>query len=229
MMRQRTRARRNTLDRAAVAAAALDLMDTKGVSALTIRSLAARLGVAPMALYNYASTKEDILDAARDHALTLLANLDAGADSWPWWERIRQLNVALQHALREHPSLVTLLIARPLAGQAPIGAAEAQLHALLEAGLTPDEAARVHLTLLHYAIGAAAWTAPRGLEQPPAGRAALARLPADRYPILSALAEPLAAATYDADQYEHGLDLLLSALRARVDGGNSSSRSPSHS
>lgn len=220
MTRQRTRARRNTLDRAAIAAAALDLMDTEGVPALTIRALAAKLGVAPMALYNYASTKEEILDAARDHALTLLSTMEAGVDGLPWWERIRQINVALQRALCEHPSLVTLLVARPLAGQAPIGAAEAQLQVLLDAGLTADEAARVHLTLLHYAIGAAAWTAPRGSEHPAAGRAALARLPADRYPILSALAEPLAAATYDADQYEHGLDLLLSALRARIDGGN---------
>jgi TetR/AcrR family transcriptional regulator, tetracycline repressor protein len=221
MSRQRTRVRRNTLDRAAIAVAALDLMDTKGVAALTIRSLAAKLGVAPMALYNYVSTKEDILDAARDQALTsLLSTMDAGADNWPWWERIRQINVALQRALRKHPSLVTLLVARPLAGRVPIGAAEAQLHILLDAGFTPHEAARIHLTLLHYAIGTAAWTVPRGPEQPAAGRAALARLPADRYPILSALAEPLATATYDADQYEHGLDLLLSALRARVDGRN---------
>jgi hypothetical protein len=41
----------------------------------------------------------------------------------------------------------------------------------------------------------------------------LERLPADRYPTLAALAAPLADASYDANQYAYGLDLLLAALR----------------
>ncbi len=211
--RRRTRAPRHTLDRAAIAAAALELMDEDGVRALTIRSLAARLGVAPMALYNHVSTKEDILDAAREHGLARLPTADSGVDGGPWWERIRHINLTLHRALREHPSLVTLLVARPLAGQAPIGAAEAQLRVLVEAGFTPEHAARAHLTLLHYAIGAAAWSSPR-VESPDEGRAVLAQLPADRYPTLAALTGPLAEASYDDKQYAYGLDLLLAALRA---------------
>ena len=209
---RRGRAPRHTLDRATVAAAALDLMDTAGAAALTIRALANRLGVAPMALYNHAATKEDILDAARDHGLARLPAADPG--DGPWWDRIRAINLAFHRALRAHPSLVGLLVARPLAGQAPMGAAEAQLRVLRDAGFDPDSAARAHLALLHYAIGAAAWTAPR-VESADASRAALQRLPADRYPTLSALAAPLARASHDADQYGYGLDLLIDALRAR--------------
>src|SRR6266545_3129696 len=136
MTDRRSRVPRHTLDRDGIAAAALELMDRDGVAALTIRALAARLGVAPMSLYNHATTKDEIL----------------------------------HRALREHPSLVALLVARPLAGQAPMGAAEAQLRVLVEAGFPPEAAARAHLALLHYAIGAAAWTAPRGARWPPAGR-----------------------------------------------------------
>jgi TetR/AcrR family tetracycline transcriptional repressor len=213
MTQRKPRAPRHTLDRAAIAAAALELMDADGVRALTIRSLAGRLGVAPMALYNHVRTKEEILDAARELGLARLPTADPGADGRAWWERIREINLAFHRALREHPSLVTLLVARPLAGQAPIGAAEAQVRVLVEAGFTPDGAARAHLTLLHYAIGAAAWTSPR-VEDPDVGRAVLARLPADRYPTLTALAGPLAAASYDGAQYAYGLDLILASLRA---------------
>ena len=113
----RTRAPRNTLDRATVAAAALDLMDAEGAGALTIRALAKRLGVAPMALYNHAATKEDILAAARDHGLARLPAADPGQGHWR--DRVRAINLAFHRALREHPSLVGLLVARPLAGQAP--------------------------------------------------------------------------------------------------------------
>jgi AcrR family transcriptional regulator len=229
MTQRRARAPRHTLDRNAIAAAALELMDTDGVGALTIRSLAARLGVAPMALYNHVRTKEEILDAACEYGLARLPDADAdpgapadpgtgpGAPTGPgggdWWDRIREINLAFHRALRDHPSLLTLLVARPLAGQAPTGAAEAQLRVLVEAGFTPEDASRTHLTLLHYAIGSAAWTSPR-VEPLAVGRAALERLPADRYPTLAALAGPLAAASYDDEQYGYGLDLLLGSLRA---------------
>jgi TetR/AcrR family transcriptional regulator, tetracycline repressor protein len=221
----RKRAPRHTLDRTTVAAAALDLMDSGGLGALTMRGLARRLGVAPMALYNHAATKDDLLDAARDHALARLTDADPGPDGGPWWARLRAINLAFHGALRTHPSLAALLVARPLGGQAPTAAAEAQVRVLVDAGFSPDAAARAHLTLLHYALGAAAWRAPR-VAEPAQGRAALARLPADRYPALAALAGPLAAAAYDDAQYVHGLDLLLSALRAQLAGMAGSADAP---
>ncbi|HEU4424896.1 MAG TPA: TetR/AcrR family transcriptional regulator C-terminal domain-containing protein [Pilimelia sp.] len=215
MSTQKRRAPRHTLDRDTIAAAALDLMDSEGLGALTIRALATRLGVAPMALYNHAATKDEILDAARERALAPLAAVDAGPsgpDGDPWWQRLRRINIAFHSALRDHPSLVPLLVSRPLAGPTPIGAAEAQVQVLLEAGFAPAQAASAHLALLHYAIGHAAWTTPR-VESPAESQAALVRLPVDRYPMLHRLAEPLAAATHDPDQYARGLDLLLDALR----------------
>ncbi|GAA1805662.1 TetR family transcriptional regulator [Planosporangium flavigriseum] len=211
MIQRKARAPRHTLDRATIAAAALELMDTDGIRSLTIRSLAARLSVAPMALYNHVRTKEEILDAAREHGLARLS-VSAGTEG-PWWDRIREINLAFHHALREHPSLVGLLVARPLGGNAPIDAAEAQLRVLVEAGFAPDDAARAHLTLLHYAIGSAAWTSPR-VEPQAVGRELLERLPAERYPTFAALAAPLAEASYDPKQYAYGLDLLLAGLRA---------------
>jgi TetR/AcrR family transcriptional regulator, tetracycline repressor protein len=210
---RRTRAPRHTLDRDTIAAAALELMDAGGAGALTIRSVAAHLGVAPMALYNHVRTKDDMLGAALELGLAKLPAADPGADGRAWWERIREINLTFHRALRAHPSLVALLIARPLGGQAPIGAAEAQLRVLVEAGFAPADAARAHLTLLHYAIGSTAWTSPR-VESAAVGLAALERVPADRYPTLATLAGPLAKASYGDEQYAYGLDLILGGLRA---------------
>jgi AcrR family transcriptional regulator len=219
VIQRKIRAPRHTLDRGMIAAAALTLMDAEGVPALTIRSLAARLGVAPMALYNHVDTKEEILDAAREHGLARLPTPDvASASDRPWWDRIREINLAFHQALREHPSLVAMLVARPLGGPAPIGAAEAQLRVLVDAGFAPEAAARAHLTLLHYGIGSAAWTSPR-VEPPAVGRAVLEQLPAERYPTLATLAAPLAEASYDEDQYAYGLEMILAGLRATHQGG----------
>jgi TetR/AcrR family tetracycline transcriptional repressor len=173
-----------------------------------------------MAIYNHVHTKEEILDAAREYGLAKLPGADSPGAGGSWWDRLREINLTFHRALREHPSLVTLLVARPLAGQAPIGAAEAQLRVLVEAGFSPDDAARAHLTLLHYAIGSAAWTSPR-VEPAAVGRAVLERLPPDRYPTLTALAAPLARASYDEQQYTYGLEMILSALRASDPGGES--------
>src|SRR5919199_6557466 len=112
MNASRNRAPRHTLDRSTVAAAALELMDAGGLGALTMRGLAQRLGVAPMALYNHAATKDDLLDAARDHALARLTDADPGPGGGPWWERLRAINAAFHDALRAHPSLAALLVAR---------------------------------------------------------------------------------------------------------------------
>ncbi|PRC41315.1 TetR family transcriptional regulator, partial [Mycobacterium sp. ITM-2017-0098] len=49
---------RTTVD--AVVAAAIDIADTDGLGALTIRSVAARLGIAPMATYTYVPGKAEL-------------------------------------------------------------------------------------------------------------------------------------------------------------------------
>jgi len=207
-MPRKPRVPRHTLSRETIAAAALDHMDAEGVPALTVRALASRLGVAPMALYNHVATKEDILDAARDHGLVQLPAADPGPGV-PWWTRLREINLAFHRALRRHPSLVTLLAARPLAGGVGMAVAEAQLQVLREAGFPPAVAAQAHLMLLQYAIGSAVWSAPRGDREHL--HRALAGLPADRYPTMTTLAAELAEGSTESNTF--GLDLLLTALR----------------
>src|SRR5687768_18520109 len=58
--------KRVPLSRERVLGSAIDIADTAGIGALTIRSLAQRLGVKPMSIYYYVPNKSAILDGIVD-------------------------------------------------------------------------------------------------------------------------------------------------------------------
>ena len=57
---------RPTLTRASVGEAALDFLGRHGPENLTMRSLAAELGVSPRALYNYVADRRDLITVAAE-------------------------------------------------------------------------------------------------------------------------------------------------------------------
>src|SRR5215207_8392203 len=63
---ERSAERRAPLTRDRVLETAVDLADTAGIDALTIRRLAERLGVEPMSIYYHVPNKEAILDGIVD-------------------------------------------------------------------------------------------------------------------------------------------------------------------
>ena len=63
-----TRGPKGRHDRAAVAAAAIRLADAGGLDAVTMRAVAAELGIAPMSLYNYVPTKDHLIQLMTDQA-----------------------------------------------------------------------------------------------------------------------------------------------------------------
>ncbi len=65
---QGTRGPKGKYDRAAVAAAAIRLADAGGLEAVTMRAVAAELGIAPMSLYNYVPTKDHLIQLMVDMA-----------------------------------------------------------------------------------------------------------------------------------------------------------------
>ena len=58
--------RRGSLTRQRVLDGAMAVADAGGLDALTIRSLAQHLHVAPMAIYHYVANKEEMLDGVVD-------------------------------------------------------------------------------------------------------------------------------------------------------------------
>ncbi len=70
---QERRDRQKAEQRAALVAAAHDLVQEEGYEGLTIRRLAKRVGYAPMSVYSYFADKQDILLALAEDAFATLA------------------------------------------------------------------------------------------------------------------------------------------------------------
>lgn len=214
---RRTRAPRHTLSRDAIVERATQVMDESGPDALTMRSLATELGVGAMALYTYFRSKDELLDAVRDHVMGLLGPAPV---SGTWEERLRSYNLALYRLLVDHPVLTHLFATRPLAGHEAADATNAQLQMLRDAGFGRDAAAHAHMTLLLHVLGAASWDLQLNAKRQDAEsrrrmQRGLESMSADRYPTLVDLAPELVQQAWGERQFAYGLDVILRGLRAQ--------------
>jgi AcrR family transcriptional regulator len=128
------------LTRDAVLAEALTLGDAGGLDAVTIRGLADRLGVTPMALYRHVGDKERLLDGLADALYAQLRIPDPADD---WWEGLASLARSTRAVLLEHPWAVPLF-SRPLAGPHAHALDSALAAALRAAGFSSREVTELH-------------------------------------------------------------------------------------
>src|SRR6266511_2777528 len=124
--------RRPQLTRQRVVAEALAVIAQDGAQALTMRILAARLGVVPGALYHHVRNKEQLQDLVLDG---VLAEVDFHVDhAQPWTQQIKVLAHRLRTVLEQHPGVAGLLKTRDPLGPHSLALAEALLTPLHAAG-----------------------------------------------------------------------------------------------
>ena len=119
------------LSRDRVLEAAVAVADAGGVGALTIRSLADKLGVKPMSVYHYVANKDEILDAIVDIVFAEIELPRAGGD---WRAEMRRRANSARSVLRRHPWAIALLQARTSPGPATLRHHDAFLGTLRAAG-----------------------------------------------------------------------------------------------
>src|SRR3954462_7477112 len=112
--RSRPGPRRGLTERA-ILDAALRLVDDGGAEALSVRSVAAELGVAPNALYTYFGTKADLVAALGDDLLGRL-DLEAAVEDSDWRSAVTRLAADLRATLLTHPGVVPLLLRSGFSG-----------------------------------------------------------------------------------------------------------------
>jgi AcrR family transcriptional regulator len=137
--------------------AALAVADEGGLPAVSMRTVAKRVGVSTMALYPHISSKETLLDGMVDLLLAeLLPSLDELPPDADWWTRV----VALAHGVRElaarHPSAFSLLLARPSVTPDAVRVTDALYQALLDAGVPDAEVDRAERMISTFWLGFAA-------------------------------------------------------------------------
>ena len=125
--------------------AAIELADSEGLGAVTMRRVAQKLGVAPMSVYTYVPGKAELLDLMVDRVYARMSRRPIRSRSWR--SRVKAIaddNMAL---FREHPWLAEVANTRPTLGPGVMAKYEYELAAFDGLGLDDVEmdAALTHL------------------------------------------------------------------------------------
>src|SRR5215469_6575171 len=143
--------------RSQVAERALALLDAHDPDGLTMRRLAADLGMSTMALYRYFPHREALIDAAVEVAAPEVTLPESGPA--PWKEQLAELARQLYKAGVRHPAIARERFSRPLQSPWPMKITDRAIALLLEAELAKREAVAAFKSLLIHTFGAAAITA----------------------------------------------------------------------
>jgi len=212
--RHRGAGQRAGLTRELVLAAARRIADAEGVDRLTMRRLAAELGVLPNALYSYVPDKEALLDALIDD---LLGGIDPGEAVEDWRDGLVRVMDSSRRLLLAHPQLVPVFLARPGLGPNAARLGEITFGLLRRGGLEGEGAVEAFRVLLIYSLGFAAfqaWRLPEDADRSARAEAAFVGLPEDGFPEMRRLASHLAGPATD-DQFHTGLRWLLDGIAAQ--------------
>ncbi len=207
------------LTRQAVVEQALELADTEGLEAVTIRRLAQELGVTPMALYWHFKNKEQLLHGVADHVLAeLTPEFETGA---PWNARLRAMVEALVRIMRRHSSTPELFsVITELEVTSFTRATDTALGLLTTAGFPLDEAYWISSYLLHGTIWLVRANPGRPRDVAPGDfaewrrqkRLALEAVSPDLFPRIVEFAKTLEPGPDIERYYTFGIDLLMSAV-----------------
>lgn len=208
--------RQTQLSRERVLQAALEAADEGGLTGLTIRSVAKRLGASPMAVYHYVATKDEILDGLVD---LVFAEIDLPAPEGPWRAQIARRMGSTREALRRHPWAIALMESRTAPGPASLSAHEATLATLRRGGFSVAAAAHAYALIDSYVYGFAVQETSLPIGRPEdAGELAAGMLAGfeGSYPYLAEIAkEHVMQPGYDfGEEFEIGRELVLDALAA---------------
>src|SRR6187455_2227551 len=115
-----------------------------------MRSVAARLGVGTMSLYNHVRNKADLERLLLDAATAPAA---AAAARGTWEARAKAVLRSIRAALERHPGVVPLLLKRPTTSEAALQPIEALLAALREGGFAGTALLRAYHVLFGFLTG----------------------------------------------------------------------------
>jgi TetR/AcrR family transcriptional regulator, tetracycline repressor protein len=188
----------------------LRLLDEVGLDGLSVRRLAAELGVQSPALYWHVKTKQELLEGMAS-ALIMAAGMGPPADgeSWPDWLRRRAR--AYRKSLLSHRDGARLITSARRAPAALAGFEE-ELAAMVKFGFTPALALHTIMTVADYTNGFVLQEQATPSQPSPQELELLARLPT--------LSEAFKSGGYREPDaaFEHGLAVLIRGTQAVLVG-----------
>ncbi|MEU5048931.1 TetR/AcrR family transcriptional regulator C-terminal domain-containing protein [Streptomyces sp. NPDC021096] len=219
------------LTRERIVRAAVDIADAEGLAALSMRGVAARLGVAAMSPYRHVNSKDDLIFLMAD---AVLAEATYPADTPADWRGRLELGARSLWALhRAHPWLAHIgPLTRPQALPHLIAYSDWMLGALDGHGLSPTTMLNLNVLLYSYVQGTAVHlereaqaASATGLSEDQwmdSQSAAFDALVASgRYPTFAKVTGAFADGGYELhldEVFELGLTSMLDGLAALIEG-----------
>ncbi|MFD3606618.1 TetR/AcrR family transcriptional regulator C-terminal domain-containing protein [Streptomyces atroolivaceus] len=216
------------LSRERIIRAAIELVDTEGLAALSMRRVATEFGTSTMALYRHVPSKGELV---RLMAEAVFGSGPAGPRPTGWRPLLEREARWLWKQYEQHPWLARAMahLTRPMVSPNAMLYTERVLSALTGLGLTPEQMLHIHLTVLGYAQGLAMAVELESQARQDSGMAAdewmtsmEPRMDAlqtpTAYPVLSTLFGPDSFDLELGTLFEFGLGRVLDGVEVLVEG-----------
>ncbi|MDZ5633130.1 TetR/AcrR family transcriptional regulator C-terminal domain-containing protein [Janthinobacterium sp. GMG1] len=206
------------IQREAVVARALELLDEVGIEGLTMRRLADAMGIKAASLYWHFANKQALLDGMADVLIEDVArNVDEGAD---WDARLRQVAAQMRAALSARRDGVRVFGGTYVISENVFRVAEALIGPMRAAGASEKLASWSAFTLLYYVLGfvmeaQGAGPGSAAMNALSSRRADFTAMAADNYPHVLASMDAIFNADID-DRFDAGLDLIMIGLQEKI-------------
>jgi AcrR family transcriptional regulator len=198
--------------------AAVDLADTAGIEALTMRRLGQELGVEAMSLYKHVANKDDVLDGITD---LVLGAIEVPPSGTPWREAMRHRAVSAHQVLLAHPWAALQITSRFSIGPGMTRYLDATLGRLREGGFSVEGALDAWHALDSHIYGFTLQELGLPFEVEEASQvsaAVLGTLSAEDFPhVVEVITHVMQHGR--VEDFEFGLDLVLDGLERTLAGG----------
>jgi AcrR family transcriptional regulator len=212
----RDRPAKPPLSEDAIVDAALEILESEGLDAVTMRRVAAALDTGPASLYVYVSGREGLLQAMLER---IFASVELeNPDPAQWRTQLHALVLRMRQALIAHPGIAASAIAEPPRTEASLQLLENLLALLLAGGLDPQDAAWATDILAMVVSYAAIEANVRGTDHQEQARKlheTFSGLPPDRFPLITAHAARLVAGDSD-ERFRVTVDIVIDGMLTRT-------------
>ncbi|MGI9824743.1 TetR/AcrR family transcriptional regulator [Agromyces sp. Marseille-Q5079] len=199
---------RRSISQADIVDAAFEIFEEKGGDAVSIRGVAARLGLTPTAMYTYFTSKNALQRAMVEQVFSGVDLAGASDPSLPWRARVQRLAADVRARFAEHPGAIVLVASGPLDGRNALSFGETLLEGFTSGGMPLADAARATAVVRAYVLGAVTLDASdAGRDTDAADAPAPLWTEATQHPLTEAAR--LLDADSAGDPFATGLDRLL--------------------
>lgn len=209
------------IQREAVVAMALDVLDEVGIEGLTMRRLADAMDIKAASLYWHFANKQALLDGMAD---MLIQDVARSIDTHARWDaQLRQVAAQLRQALASRRDGVRVFGGSYVISENVFRVAEALIGCMRQGGASEKLASLNTFTLLYYVLGfvmEAEGGGPGNSSQQGlvTRRDDFAAMAAQRYPHVFASIETIFDSSLDS-RFDAGIDVIILGLQEKIKAG----------